>query len=434
MQAVILAAGASSRFWPLCEGRHKSLFALLGKPLIVWTLEALERAGVGIDDVVIVQAPHRAVERELAPLDVPSRLHVRVRYAIQPEPKGMGDALLRARELLDERFFVLHAHQFTADRWLPALLRKQQETGASLILAGKPTREPWKYGVLRLEGDRALGLVEKPDAGEAPSDVRVVGVYLLDRDFLRYLERVDVRANHYAFEEALALCMLERDVRVVVQDAPSVSLKHPWDLFEAVKLLMDAHLKPHRAPTAQIHPTAVVEGPVHIGEGVRILEHAVVKGPCYVGDGCVIGTGALVREYCDLEPGVVVGAHAEVARCLFQRGASTHSGYFGDSIFDVGARAGAGTVTANVKVHRDEVRPVVRGERVPTGRRALCAIVGAETQLGVGVLTMPGVLIGARSFVGPGTVVDENVPSDARYVLKQEKVLKVKQHKSNQES
>ncbi len=424
MQAVLLAAGESSRFWPLCEGRHKSLFALLGKPLIVWTLEALERAGV--TEALIVQAPHRAIERELAAFDPPSKLDVR--YAIQQGPKGMGDALLGVKSLLDEQFFVLHAHQFTADRWMAALLQKSLETGAALVLAGKSTQEPWKYGILRLEGDRALSLIEKPSAEQAPSDVRVVGVYLLPREFLSYLERVE--AHHYSFEDALALYIKEHDVRVVVQDAPSVSLKYPWDLFDAVRLLMDAQLKPYRASTAQIHPMAIIEDPVYIGENVRIYEYAVIKGPCYIGDGCVIGTGAIVREYCDLEPGVTVGAHAEVARCLFQQGASTHSGYFGDSIFDRGARAGAGTVTANVKVHRDEIRPVVKGQRVPTGRRSLGAMVGADTQLGIGVLTMPGVLIGARSFVGPGTVVDENVPSDTRCYLKQEKIIKHKRSSS----
>ncbi len=419
MQAVLLAAGESSRCWPLCEGRHKSLLALLGRPLLRWTLEALERAGVR--DVLIVQAPHRAIERELQGLALPT---LKVRYTIQPEPRGMGDALLGVRSLLDEKFFVLHAHGFTADRWIPAMLQKRLQSGCELVLAGQRTQEPWKYGMLALEGDRATDIVEKPDVERAPSDVRALGIYLLSRRFIDDLERVE--EHHYSFENALAQYMRKHDVRVVVGDAPSVSLKYPWDLFEAARLLMDEHLQEHRAETAEVSRHALIEGPVYIGEDVRVYEHAVIKGPCYIGDGCVVGTGAIVREYCDLEPRVTVGPHAEVARCLFQQGASTHSGYFGDSIFDIGARAGAGTVTANVKVHRDEIKPVVKGERVPTGRRALGAIVGAEAQLGIGVLTMPGALIGARSFVGPGTVVDENVPSEARCYVKQEKTIQLK--------
>jgi bifunctional UDP-N-acetylglucosamine pyrophosphorylase/glucosamine-1-phosphate N-acetyltransferase len=418
-----LAAGESSRFWPICEGRHKSLFCILGKPLIQWTLEALQ--GSGIDEAVIVQAPNCAVEEALED----ARLDLKIRYVVQESPKGMGDALLTAQDGLDEQFLLVHAHQFTADRWVGEMLLKSQSSGAELILAGQPTEEPWKYGMLRLEGDRALGIVEKPTSDEAPSDVRALGIYLLPRRFLDYLDRVE--EHQYSFEGALAQYMGEHEVRVVIREEPAVSLKHPWDLFSAVRLLMDEHLESYEAPTAQISPLAHIEGKVHIGESAKVYEYAVIKGPCYIGEGCIVGTHALVREYVDLEPGVTIGAHAEVARSLFQRGASTHSGYFGDSIFDRGARAGAGTLTANVKAYRDEIKPLVQGRRVPTGLSSLGVIVGAEAQLGIGVKTMPGVMIGARSFIGPGTIVSENVPSNTRYYVKQEKISKVIKRKRN---
>lgn len=421
MQAVLLAAGESSRFWPLCEGSHKSLFRLMGKPLIRWTLEAISLAGV--EEAVIVQAPTRVIEHALSDL----QLAMRVRYVTQEKPKGMGNALLMAKSELDDSFFLLHAHEVMANRWIGPMQTKSQETQAKLVLAGQFTEEPWKYGMLALQGDRATGIVEKPDAESAPSDIRALGIYLLPRRFLHDLEQV--AEQQYAYEEALEHYMGEHDARVVIREEKNPSLKYPWDLFHTARLLMDQQLQAFRAPTAEISPLAHIEGKVHIGERVKIYEYAVIKGPCYIGNDCVIGTHALVRDYTNLEDGVVVGAHAEVARCLFQQDVHTHSGYFGDSIFDRGVRAGAGTVTANVKVHRDDIRPTVKGARVLTGMRSLGAIVGAETQLGISVMTMPGVLIGARSFVGPGTVVDENVTSDTRVYLKQEWVIKQKRER-----
>ncbi len=426
MQAVVLAAGESSRFWPLCEGTHKSLFRLMGKPLIQWTLEALKRAG--IEEAIIVQSPTKAIQQALKDVS----LNLKMRYIVQEQPKGMGNALLAAKRELDERFFLLHAHEFTADRWIGLIRAKSRKTGVKTVLAGQRTQEPWKYGMLELKGDRVIDIVEKPDPNKSPSNIRALGIYLLSHEFLDDLAQV--AEQPYAYEEALGRHMSEHDVRVVMGDEASPSLKYPWDLFAATRLLMDEHLKAFRAPTARISPLAHIEGKVHIGERVKIHEYAVIKGPCYIGNDCVIGTHSLVREYTDLEEGVVIGAFAEVARCLFQEGASTHAGYFGDSIFDRGARAGAGTVTANVKVHRDEIRPTVRGERVSTRLRSLGAIVGADTQLGISVMTMPGVLIGARSFVAPGIVVDENVPSDTRVSLKQERVAKRKKERRQRPS
>ena len=63
MQAVILAAGESSRFWPLNKN-HKSLIKIMGRPLIWWTLKSLEKAG--ISEAVIIQGPKKEIERELS--------------------------------------------------------------------------------------------------------------------------------------------------------------------------------------------------------------------------------------------------------------------------------------------------------------------------------------------------------------------------------
>ena len=421
MQAVLLAAGESSRFWPLSEGKHKSLFSLMGKPLIQWTLEALERSG--IEEVVVIQSTSRLVEKTLK--DVQSRL--KLSYVLQNEPMGMGDALLAAKNLLNDSFFLLHAHQFTADLWLSAMMDKQNKTRAELVLSGQSTTEPWKYGMLNIEKERVIGIVEKPTAENAPSDIRALGIYLLSKKNVNVIE--NTKDHQYAFEDALNGFMANRDVRVVIQDAKSISLKYPWDLFDAVHILMARSLKPFRATSAHVSPLAHVEGDVFIGEKARIYEYAVVKGPCYIGDGSVIGTHSLVRDHTDLEAGAVIGAHAEVARCIFQAGSSSHSGYFGDSIFDQRAKIGAGTVTANVKIHRDEIRPIVKEERVPTGRHSLGVIVGTETQLGISVKTMPGTLIGAHSFVGPGVIVEENVPSETRLLVKQEKFIKNKRRR-----
>ena len=62
MQTIILAAGESSRFWPLNK-RNKSLFRLMGKPLIWWNLIGIEKAG--IKKVIVIQSPKKDVENEL---------------------------------------------------------------------------------------------------------------------------------------------------------------------------------------------------------------------------------------------------------------------------------------------------------------------------------------------------------------------------------
>ena len=419
MQAVLWAAGESSRFWPLSEGGHKSLFKLMGKPLIQWTIEGLKKAG--IQEIIVVQAPDGAIERQLGN---GSQLGVKLHYVIQPEPKGMGEALLRAESSIkNERFFALHAHHFDAHYLINTMLTKADSSGANLVLVGQETATPWEYGVLELKDDKAIGLIEKPQKGREPSKIRLIGVYLLSAAFFNALRKV--KTHMYAYEDALRGYIQENDVRVVIADRETPSLKYPWDLFGVAKMLMDVSLaKPKISPTAQIAKGAIIDGNVHIGDHTKVYENAVIKGPCYIGDGCVIGTHALIRDYTNLESGVLIGAHAEVARSLFQEGCTTHSGFFGDSIFGKNCKVGAGTITANVRVDRGEVKPIVKNKRVETGLKHLGAIVGDNTRIGIGAMLMPGVLIGRNCDIGPGTLVKENVNSDTLYYSRYEGVTK----------
>lgn len=409
MQAVLLAAGASSRMWPLVEGQHKSLIVVMGKPLIRWTLEALARAGVS--EAAIVQGPDGQVE---AALGAGGPLPLRVRYAVQTEPKGMGDALLCAERLLQDRFLLLHPYRFDADALVGPALQKAKATGAPFVLCAQPTDQPQHYGILTVEGDRARVLVEKPAPQDAPSDLRVMGVYLLSKSVLAAYRKVAL--HEYAFEDALAHCMDDHDVRVVRIERTVAPLKHPWDALALARALVAAQITGTQIdPSAQIDPTAVIKGPVFIGPGARVFEHAVVKGPVYIGPNCVVGTGSLVREGTVLEEGTLIGAHCEVARSLFGRGATTHSGFFGDSVFGAEAKAGAGTITANVRVDRKEIYTTIKGQRTATGLNALGALVGANTHIGIGALLMPGVLIGSRCLIGPGAIAHGTLPSGTRH-------------------
>ncbi len=419
MQAVILAAGESSRFWPLNK-KHKSLFKIMGKPLIWYTLEELKRSG--IKEIIIVQNPNKDIEREL------KRYHFKlnIKYIVQAKPKGMGNALFQARNLLKGQFFVLDPYHFELKELLKSAIKKSQERGAKLILIGKKTDQPQNYGILKLKKDKAINLIEKPKKGRAPSNVRIVGIYLLPQKFFKYYQKV--KKNIYDYEDGLRLYMKENDVRVVVTNQKTISLKYSWNLFEVKKYLFDKFLKKNISELAEISKNVVIEGNVYIGNRTKIFENVVIKGPCYISDNCIIGNNSLIREYTNLENNSLIGAFAEVTRCIFQDDCHTHSGYFGDSIFGKNCQIGAGTVTANVRFGRKPVFVRVLTDKgkskINTGLNSLGAIVGENTKIGINVSLMPGVLIGSDSIIGPHSLVRENVDDKTIFYTKFQKITK----------
>lgn len=403
MQAVILAAGESSRFWPLNQ-KHKSLTKIMGKPLIWYTVMALQKAGV--KDIIIVQDKKRQIEKETKTNFSGSK----IRYVVQPRPMGMGNAIFLTRHLIKDSFFVLDPYHFLIERLFKEMIKKSKETGAKIVLCGRKTDTPWNYGILKTKGDKALALNEKPKMGKESSNIRVVGIYLLSRDFFQYYIRV--RENQYALESALDLYMKDKDVRVVLIKQKTPSLKYPWDLLGLNKILMSHFLKAKINRSARISKRALIGDNVYIGKNVKIFDGAVIRNFCHVGDNCIIGSNALIREYSDLENDVVVGANAEVARSIFQEKTHIHSGFFGDSIIGENCRIGAGVVIANRRLDRENIFSVVKNEKTNTGLTFFGTAIGHHTAVGINAGIMPGVFIGNNSIIGPGTIVFENVPDN----------------------
>ncbi|KKT15739.1 MAG: Bifunctional protein GlmU [Parcubacteria group bacterium GW2011_GWB1_43_6] len=385
-----MAAGESSRFWPL-NYQNKSLFKIMGKPLIWHTVEGLRKAG--IKEVIIIQGPEKDIEDGLKNYDLGDR----VKYLVQETPQGMGDALMSAQKLISEPFLVVGGHKVDAGDYLSEMTKKDKE----VILLGVRTSQPWHYGILKIAGDKVVDLVEKPEKGKEPSNLKLGAIYLLPPTFFEYHQRLP--KDHYSFEQVLKLYIQEERVGLVETREDFSSLKHSWQLFSLVKYLLDKNLGDQK---------------VHVGKNTKIFEGAIIKGPCYIGDNCVVGNNALVRDYTNLEDGSVVGAQAEVVRCVFQKNAHVHSGFFGDSILGENCRVGAGTVTGNIRLDRGVIKE--------TGLNSLGAIVGNNTHIGINVSLMPGVLIGSNCVVGPGSVVFDNIEDDTAFYTKFDNVLERK--------
>lgn len=412
MQAVILAGGESSRFWPL-NTRHKSLLSLRGQTLIGHTLDRL--AAAGVTDAVVVEGPERDVEAEL---DAPEGMDVS--FAVQEEPKGMGNALKQARNHITGRFLVTGPYRVDAGDLLETMQSAAGEGGA---VVGAETDAPDQYGMLALDGDTATGVVEKPGAAEAPSQYRVVSTYLLEESFFTYLD--EVYEHEYSFEDALDAYMDDTTVGFAELEEEPPSLKYPWDALDMAEHLLEQQ-EPSIADTADVADSATIDGNVVIGERATVYENAVIRGPCYIGDDCTVGNNALVRAHTNVEAGSRIGANAEVRGSVIQEDFSMHSGFVGDSVIGRNVSLGAGTVVANRRVRgsgneeRPEISVHVRAKdtTIETGRTRLGVMLGDGVEVGTQANLMPGICIGQETFIGPSAMVRTNVGEEKRYFTK----------------
>jgi bifunctional UDP-N-acetylglucosamine pyrophosphorylase/glucosamine-1-phosphate N-acetyltransferase len=422
MQAVILAAGECSRFWPL-NCKHKSLIKIMGKPLILYLVEALKKEG--IKEIIIIQGKNKDIEGELKKYNLKG-----IKYVIQPKPLGSGEAILRTESLVKDHFFVFNAERIDAKEYVKPILKKfkilnsSKEKKDRLIISAGPTKTPWLFGILKLKGDRVLDIVEKPKPGKEFSNLKITGVYFLPKVFFIYLKKVPI--HPYSLEEALLNYAKKEDMRMVNIKKDTFALKYPWDLFEIKKYIFDNFLERKIAKTAKIGRDVLIEGKVLIGDNTKVFEKAIIKGPCYIGKNCIVGNNVLIRGYANLEDNNLIGAKAEVARSIFQNSCQIHSGFFGDSIFGDYCLIGAGTITGNVRIDRGEIKSTIKGEKINTGLKSFGCVMGKNVRTGIQCSFMPGVLIGENSRIGPKSFVNENIEKNSFYYTKFQKIIRKK--------
>ncbi len=408
---VVLAGGSNSRFWPL---RAKSLLPVCGTSLIERHITGFVAAGCR--EFVIVAGPDTEQAMRKAVAGIPASVQV----VVQERARGMGDALLTAAAARDDwerrSVIVSQSHDVVAPSLYAAFVERCQRTDAGGLLAAKRTETYFPGGYLTLDAERVTGLVEKPGAGNEPSDL-VSLVLHWHRTVPDLLERI--RAEYRSpmtsddhYERAIAAMLAAHRYEVEVYDGPWQPLKYPWQVLGVMEMAL------HEL-TPSANPPEGVSGPVYLEEGVRIYPGGRVVGPAWIGAGSVIGTNSLVRGSV-IGRGVEVGFGCEIARSYVGDGCTFHHNYVGDSVIDQNTGLGFGTVTGNWPFYAPPVRSTIAEERMRTGMEKLGAVVGADSRTGIGVLLSPGVKIGAGSFVGPGVVVHRDIPDGRLLLLRQE--------------
>lgn len=215
--AVIPAAGMGTRFLPATKAVPKELLPIIDTPALQLIIN--EAAGAGIDHVVIVTSHAKpAIEAYFEPApEVLAKLHstgrheladqlervgrdVRISFAYQDDPQGLGHAVGCARAAVgDEPFAVLLPDEIMGDSTLlDRMVAVCDRTDGSVVgLKHVPPHELSSYGVIDPVGEvdaegvvRVRTMVEKPAAADAPSDMIIIGRYVLTPDVFDKIARV----------------------------------------------------------------------------------------------------------------------------------------------------------------------------------------------------------------------------------------------------
>lgn len=218
-KAIIPAAGLGTRFLPATKAMPKEMLPIVDKPTIQYIVE--EAIASGIEDIIIVTShTKRAIEdhfdinfeleeslRRSGKLDLLEKVkeaEVDIHYIRQKEAKGLGHAVWCARKFIgNEPFAILLGDDIVSAETpgLKQLINKYEKTGSSIIgVQTVEEHETDRYGIVNpISKDGRLykvkEFVEKPALGTAPSNLAIMGRYVLTPEIFKHLSKQQIGAG-----------------------------------------------------------------------------------------------------------------------------------------------------------------------------------------------------------------------------------------------
>ncbi|MDP7323675.1 MAG: HAD-IA family hydrolase [Candidatus Woesearchaeota archaeon] len=306
MKAVLVAAGSGTRIKPYSLTKSKVLTKFLGKELLFYHID--EFVEVGIKDIVIIC--NRDNIDEIRKETKKKYKKVKVSFVQQDMQLGPAHAIYCAKNLLkDDDFFVFKFADSIHEKELIGELLKCFEKGdcdgAITLRHVKDTR---RYGIARLEGDKVVEVIEKPEKNP-PSDLGLVGLAILktkvffdgiEKENL-YLGKKELPLPEYILQEG-------GNLNYWVFKGKRADVGKPWDILFTNKLLLKrfGSRKESRkiARSAKIGKNCYIGKKAVIEKNVVIKNYASVEGK--VGEGSVID-GSVIMESS------VIGANCRIS-------------------------------------------------------------------------------------------------------------------------
>ncbi len=397
----------------------KVLHPVAGESLLAHVLAAAPH-GDGARVAVVVGPGHDAVEKEAR------RLRPDADIFVQRDRLGTAHAVLAARQAIargaDDLLVAFgDTPLITAETF--ARLRAALAEGAALAVLGFRAADPTGYGRLLLDGSKLVAIREQADASEAERAITLcnAGVMAMDgRRALGILDRIG-NANskgEYYLVDAVAIAREQGLDAVVIEtsedEVRGINTKAQLAEAEAVmqtrlrRAAMDAGvtlIAPetiYLAADTTFGKDVTIEPFVVIGPGVSIGDGAVVHSFSHIvqsklGRNSLLGPFARLRPGTSLGDGAKIGNFVEAKAAVLEPGVKVnHLSYIGDAHVGANTNIGAGTITCNYDGFNKHKTNIGEG-----------AFIGTNTSL------VAPINIGARAYIGSGSVITRDVPDDA---------------------
>jgi len=373
LKAIIMAGGEGSRLRPLTCGIPKPMVPVMNRPIMTSIIELLRKHGFTDIGVTLQYMP----ETISSYFSNGSDYNINLKYFIEKTPLGTAGSVKNAEQFLDETFIVISGDALTNFNLTEAMIfHKRKGAMATLVLTKVSC--PLEYGVvITSSGGHIKQFLEKPSWGEVFSDTVNTGIYILEPEVLNYVPA----GQNFDFSKDLYPLLLSEGKPLF-----GVVLDGYWCDIGDLRQYLQSHYDFLAGSIGLALPEKEIMPGVFAGRDVHIDDTAVINGPVLLGDGATIGRGVQIDRYTVIGPG-----------CMIQDDASIKRSVLWDNVF----------VAPGVNL-----RGAVLGSRVQVQSGSSIyegAVIGSNTVIKERCIVNPEVKLWPHKTVETGSVVRESM-------------------------
>lgn len=390
MEAILLAAGRSTRTYPLTVDKPKPLLKVANKTLIEHNLEQLR--GLVDEAVIIVGFNHELIENIGK-----SYGKIKLSYVMQKEQNGTGGALMAAKNFVKGRFLVMNGDDLYSRKDIKNCI------DAGICVLAKKVDDLARFGEVKSDGIYAAAIAEKESKGNG---LAYTGLMVLDESCFSEKFKPSPRGEL----EITDIVGKGDKKRIVISQDYWIPISYPWNLLEANEYFLN---KITKEISGEVEEGATLKGLIRIGKGTLVRAGAYIEGPVVIGENCNIGPNCFIRPHTSIGNNCKIGNAVEIKNSIIgDNSAVGHLSYVGDSVLGINVNIAAGTITANLRHDNKTVASLVKDNLVDSGRRKLGAIIGDGAHTGIHTSIYPGRKIWPGMSTLPGEIVKKDVMPD----------------------
>jgi len=319
MKGLLLAGGHGTRLRPLTFTGNKHMLPIANKPMILYGLEHLIKAGV--KEIGVILGPIKEGVIEL--LGNGSRFGAKITYIDQPEPLGLAHAVMVSQDFLQDEPFVMYLGDNMLKQGAKPLVDIFEKNGSDCVIGVAKVKDPSRYGVVVFDDKKGIKqLVEKPK--EFVSEWALIGVYVFNNKIFDAVKKIKLSwRNELEITDAIQV-LLNGGAKVKVQFVQGwwKDTGRPEDLLEANQLILH-DLEPFNE--GFIEEGATLTSLVGVGSNTVVYKGSTIRGPAILGRNCEIGPNVYVGPYTSLGDNVKL-RNSEIENSIVMEGAHIDCG------------------------------------------------------------------------------------------------------------